>query len=61
MRYNVLAYTEKQGNMLRLTRKGLTGPRNYGLIDDVTATYTGNCCTLCATTHSRCCSKPRWT
>ena len=31
-----------QGNMLRLTRKGLTAPRKYGLIDDVTATYTGN-------------------
>ena len=31
-----------QGNMLRLTRKGLTAPREYGLIDDVTATYTGN-------------------
>lgn len=27
---------------LRLTRKGLTAPRKYGLIDDVTATYTGN-------------------
>ena len=42
MRLNVLAYTEKRGNLLRLTRKGLTAPGEHSLIDDVTATYNGN-------------------
>ncbi len=31
-----------QGNMLRLTRMGLTAPGRYGEVDNVTATYTGN-------------------
>ena len=29
-------------NMLRMTRTGLTAPDSHGLVDDVTATYTGN-------------------
>ena len=31
-----------QGNMLTLTRRGLTAPHLYGDIDDITATYDGN-------------------
>ncbi|MGM9865118.1 MAG: RHS repeat domain-containing protein [Muribaculaceae bacterium] len=31
-----------QGNMLRMTRMGLTAPGRYGEVDNVTATYTGN-------------------
>lgn len=37
------AYTyDRQGNILSLTRKGLTAPGIYGTVDEITATFSGN-------------------
>lgn len=40
--YSTTYSYDLHSNMLRMTRKGLTAPDSHGLVDDVTATYTGN-------------------